>query len=911
MWTITLVITCLSFAGLNAHTVFPGAEWEQRAPASLGLDVGGWTAGSRLRGAAIDQVAERLGGRGCIVKDGFVVKAWGDQAEIGDWYSSAKPILSTLLFFAIHEGLVESVDQPIADFGWPFQPKDHGITFRHLGAMTSGYARPEGPGEAWAYNDFAIQLYQMTLFDKVFKADAKAAAEDPKRLGALGLQDGLTFTKKRRLKASVRDFARIAWFWMNKGRWNSKQLLPRHYFDEYMKPNVPKSLPRTRQAEKEDDYLGIGSYGGASDQTAAGPGIYGFNWWFNDTSRLNPDNLTWPDAPPDTAMSLGHGGNCSALFPSLNLMVVCANGDWGKEQPGDPTSKMNQVLKMAAGAAGYKSPIVRISGDLRKWHPVTLSFVGPESGELATPNPFTDYRLDVTFTHGQTRYVVPGYYAADGNAANTGAEKGPIWRVYFAPDQPGKWSYRASFRIGPDIATDSDPAAGTPVAFDGVCGSFKIGASDKQAPDFRAGGLLRYVGKRYLQFAEKGEYYIKGGADSPENFLAFQDFDQTPPSHRFEPHAGDWRPGDPTWGDGKGKNIIGALNYLAGKGMNSVYFLTMNVNGDGKDVWPWTSEEERFRFDCSKLDQWETVFSQMDHLGLLMHVVLQEQENDHLLDGGELGRERGLYYRELIARFGHHLALVWNMGEENRNTDAQRKAFAAYFHALDPYDHPRVVHTFPNQKEKVYAPLLGFPCLEGPSLQLSDMQETHGETLKWVSRSHEARRPWFVCLDEIGPPDVGVKPDADAPTHDDVRRYALWGNLMAGGAGCEWFFQSDIHCEDWRSRDKMWDQTKVALDFFQQHLPFAEMEPHDELVKGEGAWCLAKPGEIYAVYTPKPADLRLELPQGKFQVQWYNPRTGGELKKGKTVKGGGACALGNPPADDSQDWAMRVSRLVR
>ena len=30
-----------------------------------------------------------------------------------------------------------------------------------------------------------------------------------------------------------------------------------------------------------------------------------------------------------------------------------------------------------------------------------------------------------------------------------------------------------------------------------------------------------------------------------------------------------------------------------------------------------------------------------------------------------LGPERKLYCRELIARFGHNLALNWNLGEEN------------------------------------------------------------------------------------------------------------------------------------------------------------------------------------------------------------------------------------------------------
>ena len=73
----------------------------------------------------------------------------------------------------------------------------------------------------------------------------------------------------------------------------------------------------------------------------------------------------------------------------------------------------------------------------------------------------------------------------------------------------------------------------------------------------------------------------------------------------------------------------------------------------------------------------------------------QEQENDQLLDGGELGPARKLYYRELIARFAHHPVIVWNLGEENTNTDEQRKAFAKYVRETDPYDHPTVIHTFP------------------------------------------------------------------------------------------------------------------------------------------------------------------------------------------------------------------------
>ena len=67
------------------------------------------------------------------------------------------------------------------------------------------------------------------------------------------------------------------------------------------------------------------------------------------------------------------------------------------------------------------------------------------------------------------------------------------------------------------------------------------------------------------------------------------------------------------------KGIIGALNYLAGEGMNTVYSVTMNVGGDGREIYPWTSYEERARYDVSKLAQWQRALAYADSLGLRLH----------------------------------------------------------------------------------------------------------------------------------------------------------------------------------------------------------------------------------------------------------------------------------------------------
>jgi hypothetical protein len=226
-----------------------------------------------------------------------------------------------------------------------------------------------------------------------------------------------------------------------------------------------------------------------------------------------------------------------------------------------------------------------------------------------------------------------------------------------------------------------------------------------------------------------------------------------------------------------------ALNYLSNQGMNAFSFLTMNIAGDDQNVFPYISSSvaDRQRLDVSKLAQWEVVFQHADKVGLFLHFKTQETENDQLLDGGALGDERKLYYRELIARFGHHLALNWNVGEENTNTNAQRIEFANYIKSVDPYNHPIVVHTNIGDKNNVYSPLLRrASSYDGASLQ-SEKAQVFSDTLNWVRASAASGRKWVVANDEQGSSNEGVLPDAADLTHDVPRKQVLWGNIMAGG----------------------------------------------------------------------------------------------------------------------------------
>lgn len=585
------------------------------------------------------------------------------------------------------------------------------------------------------------------------------------------------------------------------------------------------------------------------------------------------------------------------------------------------------AILLSACADAASSQTVR--GDLQPWHTVVVDFQGPATSETADPNPFTDYRLNVTFTSPDGRKSrVSGYYAADGRAAETSATSGRIWRVCFTPDCAGRWGFRASFRSRKNIATSLDPSAGSALAFDGASGTFRVAESTAKGPDLRTKGLLRYVGEHYLKYAGSGDCFLKGGANSPENFLAYAEFDDSYDAdagsgsykevgtfiHSYAPHVADWRPGDPTWKGGKGKGIVGMLNYLASEGMNSVYFLTYNLDGgDGRDTWMWTSPTVRDRFDCSKLDQWEIVFQHMDRLGIMLHVVTQETENDDKL-GGSIGLNpiRRLYYRELVARFGHHLAVLWNLGEENNTPDADRRAIAAYIRSLDPYDHPITVHTHNNKALTFYDGLLGDDHFEATSIQ-GDMANYNRDAIELRRRSAQAGRKWAIFGDEQPKASHGVLPDDDDPTHDLPRKLGLWGNLTGGGGGVEWYFghqfpHMDINCEDWRSRDRMWDQTRHALEFFQAYLPFTEMQPHNELTSNKADYCLAKPGEVYAIYLPNGGSTELKVEAATYSVDWYNPRAGGALLRGSVQRiiGPGSKSVGQAPDDQGRDWAVLV-----
>ncbi|MFK7997142.1 MAG: DUF5060 domain-containing protein [Granulosicoccus sp.] len=574
---------------------------------------------------------------------------------------------------------------------------------------------------------------------------------------------------------------------------------------------------------------------------------------------------------------------------------------------------------------------VIIGGQRKKWHPLTLDVSGPSANETdVAPNPFLDVRLVVTMTAPSGNVVdVPGFFAGNGSGGGTGN----VWRTRFAPDESGTWSYSISFRQGDDLAISNGVLDGDALSADGVSGSFVIAERDSNAPGLLADGRLEYIGEHYLKQRD-GSYWIKGGVDSPENFFGYAGFDNTEDQsggagtnglqdgiHRFEPHRADWNSGDPnftstdTGVDGKG--IIGAVNYLSEQSVNSIYFLPMNLGGDGRETYPFVgpsgSDFDNTHYDVSKLYQWNIVLDHMQRKGISAHMVLAETENGNTnwLDNGQLGLERKLYYRELIARFSYLNGVKWNLSEESGYGRGRHIVFARYIRSLDWADHQIAVHTRKDQPGNTYNDLLGQANFDTTSIQFSPGNaDNYVET--WRKNSSDAGVKWVVEMDENGPASTGLT-DTNA---DALRASVLYPTLFSGGH-IEWYFGyhdlplgGDMRTENFRTRQSMFTFMAHARKFMIDNLPFWEMSPNDDALTGgnAGDQVFEKRGQIYALYLQNgTAGRALSVVSGSYSARWFNPRNG-QFSGATLSLSGTSLSVGASPAEQSEDWVVLISR---
>ena len=488
-----------------------------------------------------------------------------------------------------------------------------------------------------------------------------------------------------------------------------------------------------------------------------------------------------------------------------------------------------------------------------KWSKVKLEFNGPELLGMGDPNPF-NIPVDVVFTGPSSQaYTIPAFFDGDG----VGGMDGNVWKARFSPDETGNWTY----------LTSSEQEI-----LNGLSGGFQVNdipgcqaTLPNGLPDFTCAGRLNFVGEHYLRFAN-GDYWLKGGANEPEDFLV---------------------PGVNAGFSSK----QAAIDYLANEGINSIYLMLDNIDGDRKNIWPWVGETQaeaklnHERFDVARLAEWEDNFEMIQERGLVLHIVFED-------DSAWTGFNREMYYREMVARFGHFNGLYWNLAEEYNEVYSanQIKDHAQILSDLDAYDHPLTVHQQGSLSN--WEPFLGDPRFDLTSFQTSSDPQ-HPAAVDWFQRVEDSAKNIPVAFDES----TRLLTAAER----DKFRHVAW-SIYAGGANYEVYTR--LGSSGYAEYEQMFADIGRARKFL-NGLEYWKMRPRNDLLTSGEGYVFTEVGETYLVYLPGGGSIALDISAvgNKFDASWFNPRDGSVIEFGP-VFGGEVEAFDAP---ETNDWVLLLS----
>jgi CubicO group peptidase (beta-lactamase class C family) len=229
------------------------------------------------------------------------------------WASAGKTLTSTITGIAQQEGVI-NINNKVSQYlgtGWTSAPldKENLITCKNLLSMTSGLNdATDGvlPSELtyqadansrWAYHNVYVKLQ-----DVVAQASGQTWENyfNTKLRNKIGMDGSWVQVSNNNVYTSTsRSMARFGLLALNKGKWNSDQVVNETYFNEAT--NTSQSLNQS----------------------------YGYLWWLNGKSsfRLPQSQLQLPGsliptAPNDMFMALGKNDQKIYVIPSKKMVVI-------------------------------------------------------------------------------------------------------------------------------------------------------------------------------------------------------------------------------------------------------------------------------------------------------------------------------------------------------------------------------------------------------------------------------------------------------------------------------------------------------------------------------------------------------------------------------------------------------------
>ncbi len=347
-WSRFLILLVMTWLGIvlwmlgggtaEPAVIWPDPDWPVASPAAVGLNEADLL-------AARDFALAQGGGSGLIIREGYQVLAWGNQAALYDLKSTSKSIGVSALGLALADGLIASIEDPAAtyypDVGRNPSSNDPAwladLTLKHLATHAGGFDKPGSyvdlfyePGSQWVYSDgganwladtltylFAQDLRDL-MFARLFTPIGITGQDlswreniyrDEIWVGGAPIENREFGSG---IFANVGAMARFGYLYLREGSWNGRQLVPRDFVREVTRYQpelaglgVPTVLPNGQSP--------IAAYG-AKDH-------YGISWWTNA-------DLTMANVPADAYWGWGLNESLIVVIPSLGLVAARAGGGW-------------------------------------------------------------------------------------------------------------------------------------------------------------------------------------------------------------------------------------------------------------------------------------------------------------------------------------------------------------------------------------------------------------------------------------------------------------------------------------------------------------------------------------------------------------------------------------------------------
>lgn len=295
----------------NQKPVWPTQGWLTSTPEAQGMDSG--TLIRMLENIKEDPYAKTMIEEGrsvesiTVIRNGYLVVDGYlhpyDKTLKHSIYSCTKSIVSALVGIAIDKGYIKDVNQPLSSF-FPektahLDAQKTGITLEHLLTMSSGLETQDSyqyqwkglggminspdwiqfvldlplaaePGKQFEYSNLSSYLLAAILH-KTTKMPVLAFARQH-LFGPLGIEDVKWKADPNGIYAGwgsmmlmPRDMAKIGLLYLNHGKWDGKQIVPRAWVEtstkHHMDANLFSGYGYQWWVEKEDYYAAVGYQG--------------------------------------------------------------------------------------------------------------------------------------------------------------------------------------------------------------------------------------------------------------------------------------------------------------------------------------------------------------------------------------------------------------------------------------------------------------------------------------------------------------------------------------------------------------------------------------------------------------------------------------------------------------------------